>query len=99
MERFTIVGDGTAGGLYGVAIILVGALDPCDYEGVYDPSQRPIHIGAIFILLVTSLVATTFPLLAQRVPWLGVPKFGILIGWARFAIAWYCIGAGKHIGT
>lgn len=61
----------------------------CDgLDGIYGLG---LHVGAIFVVLVASLVGTCFPLLGKRVPALNFPEYVYVVG--------KCLGTGVMIAV
>lgn len=55
--------------------VLQGAIDSHEHEH----SSLGGRIAAIFVVLVTSLIATAFPVVARRVRWLRIPQYAYVI--------------------
>ncbi|KAK5584520.1 hypothetical protein RB653_006132 [Dictyostelium firmibasis] len=53
--------------------------DECSRESMIEYS-KPIHIGAIFIILVCSALGTVLPILATHIRKLNIPKYSIIFG-------------------
>eukprot|EP01119_Soliformovum_irregulare_P001468 TRINITY_DN1116_c0_g1_i1.p1 TRINITY_DN1116_c0_g1~~TRINITY_DN1116_c0_g1_i1.p1 ORF type:complete len:393 (+),score=62.80 TRINITY_DN1116_c0_g1_i1:48-1181(+) len=47
------------------------ATDPCAFAGVAE-YDTPLHVGAIFIIAVTSLLGTMLPIVAKKIPMLRI---------------------------